>query len=96
MYSKLNRAASWVDFCLKWYIIILMALMVGMTFIQVVARYVMRSPFTSTEEYTRMVLVWVTFIGAAVALRRNKLTGLRFWRNIFLSGLGSFWSSFLT
>lgn len=74
MYSKLNRAASWVDFCLKWYIIILMALMVGMTFIQVVARYGMRSPFTSTEEYTRMALVWVTFIGAAVALRRNKLT----------------------
>ena len=51
-----------------------MGLMVFMTFIQVVARYVMQSPFTSTEEYTRMALVWLTFMGAAAALRRNKLT----------------------
>ena len=74
MYSILNRVASCVDRCLKWYIVLLMSLMVFMTFIQVVARYVMHSPFTSTEEYTRMVLVWLTFMGAAVALRRNRLT----------------------
>lgn len=72
--SILNRVAFWVDRCLKWYIVVLMGLMVFMTFIQVVARYVMKSPFTSTEEYTRMVLVWLTFMGAAVALRRNRLT----------------------
>lgn len=94
MYSKLNRAASWVDFCLKWYIIILMALMVGMTFIQVVARYVMRSPFTSTEEYTRMVLVWVTFIGAAVALRRNKLTRIEVLEELLSAGVRRFLSIF--
>ena len=36
-----------------------------------------------------MVLVWLTFIGAAVALRRNKLTGIRScWRNGFLPGHG--------
>lgn len=74
MYSILSRVASCVDRCLKWYIVLLMSLMVFMTFIQVVARYVMHSPFTSTEEYTRMVLVWLTFMGAAVALRRNGLT----------------------
>ena len=74
MFSILNRVASWVDRFLKWYIVVLMGLMVFMTFIQVLARYVMNSPFTSTEEYTRMVLVWLTFMGAAVALRRNRLT----------------------
>ena len=74
MYSIISRVASWVDRCIKWYIVVLMGLLVFMTFIQVVARYVMNSPFTSTEEYTRMILVWLTFIGAAVALRRNKLT----------------------
>ena len=74
MYSILNRVATWVDRCLTWYIVLLMGLMVFMTFIQVVARYVMQSPFTSTEEYTRMALVWLTFMGAAAALRRNKLT----------------------
>ena len=74
MFSTLSRVASWVDRFLKWYIVVLMGLMVFMTFIQVFARYVMNSPFTSTEEYTRMVLVWLTFMGASVALRRNRLT----------------------
>ena len=74
MVSILNRVASWVDRFLKWYIVLLMGLMVFMTFIQVFARYVLNSPFTSTEEYTRMVLVWLTFMGAAVALRRKRLT----------------------
>jgi len=73
MYSLLTRAASWVDRCLRWYILVLIALLVVLTFSQVVARYVFRAPFTSTEEYARLVLVWLTFMGAAMAVRLNRL-----------------------
>jgi TRAP-type C4-dicarboxylate transport system permease small subunit len=57
---------------LKWYVVILMALLMGLTFMQVIARYVMRSPFTSTDQLARIVLVWLTFMGAAVAIREGK------------------------
>ena len=73
MVARLERVVLWLDWFLKWYIVILMALLVGLTFVQVAARYIMKSPFTSTEQYSRMVLVWLTFMGTAMAVRRNKL-----------------------
>jgi len=73
MHPKLARATSWLDHCLRCYILVLMALLVILTFTQVVARYVFKAPFTSTEEYTRLVLVWLTFMGAAMAVRLNRL-----------------------
>ena len=94
MYPILNRVATWVDRCLKWYIVLLMGLMVFMTFIQVVARYVMQSPFTSTEEYTRMVLVWLTFMGAAAALRRNRLTRIEVLEELLPAGVRRFLAIF--
>lgn len=48
-----------------------MAALVVLTFIQVVARYVMSSPFTGTDQLARICMAWVTFMGAAVAVRKN-------------------------
>jgi TRAP-type transport system small permease protein len=62
----------WLNRLLKWYVIILMVLLTSFTFVQVVARYVMRSPFTSTDQLARITLVWLTFMGAAVAVRESK------------------------
>lgn len=67
----LERSLAWLDKILRWYIILLMAALVVLTFIQVVARYVMSSPFTGTDQLARICLAWVTFMGAAVAARRN-------------------------
>jgi TRAP-type C4-dicarboxylate transport system permease small subunit len=50
-----------------------MVLLVALTFGQVFSRYVLQSSWTGTEEWSRLVLVWVTFMGAATAVRRNKL-----------------------
>lgn len=69
----IKRAITIVDTLLKYYIIVLMGLLVVLTFAQVVARYLMKSPFTSTPQYARLVLVWLTFMGAAMGLRQDKL-----------------------
>lgn len=42
------------------------ALIVGLTIAQVVFRFVLDSPLIWSEELVRLLLVWVTFIGAAV------------------------------
>jgi TRAP-type C4-dicarboxylate transport system permease small subunit len=73
MPTWLKRAATALDCLLKWYTVLLMSALVVLTFVQVVARYVMESPFTSTPQYARLALVWLTFMGAAVAVRRNGL-----------------------
>jgi len=81
MHRFFERAAAALDRLLKWYLIVLMALLVVLTFVQVVARYLMHSPFTSTPQYARLVLVWLTFMGAALAVRQNKLVRIEVLEN---------------
>ena len=73
MYEKLLSLSKLVDRALRWYLVFLMAMLVGLTFGQVFSRYVMQSSWAGTEEWSRLVLVWITFMGTAAAVRRNKL-----------------------
>lgn len=45
------------------------ALMTGMVMVQVVLRYVFRAPIPWVEEASVFLMIWMTFIGAGVALR---------------------------
>lgn len=55
---------DWVSFALFW-------LMAFVVFLQFFSRYVLNSSFAWTEEIARYLLMWVTFVGAAVAMRRR-------------------------
>lgn len=55
---------DWVSFTLFW-------LMAFVVFLQFFSRYVLNSSFAWTEEIARYLLMWVTFVGAAVAMRRR-------------------------
>jgi len=68
----LERALGLLRFLLRWYLILLMSALVVLTFVQVLARYLMDSPFTSTPQLVRIVVVWLTFMGAAVAILQGK------------------------
>lgn len=49
----------------------IMALMVVLVFGNVFMRYVFNSGFTISEELSRWLFVWLTFLGAVAALREN-------------------------
>lgn len=68
----LESVTTWIVAALRWYIILLVAALVGLTFVQVVARYLMQNPFTATDQYARIVLVWLTFMGGAMAMLYDK------------------------
>lgn len=48
-----------------------MILMTAITFIQVVARYIFGFSFRWPEEISRYLVIWITFVGSAVAFRRG-------------------------
>ena len=52
-------------------ITVLMAVMVVVAFVQVVLRYVFNDPLAWNEEVARWCFVWMTFLGAALAVKRN-------------------------
>lgn len=63
-------------FLLKYYLefvlVILITLMVSAVFVQVVFRYVFRSPPFWTEEFARYIFIWVTFVGAAYTFKEKE------------------------
>jgi TRAP-type transport system small permease protein len=56
---------------MEWGMALCMALMVVMVFGNVVMRYAFNSGFTISEELSRWLFVWMTFMGAVVALRER-------------------------
>ena len=69
---------SWIDrYCtlLGYLMAAALALMVVLVFGNVVMRYGFNSGFTLSEELSRWLFVWLTFLGAVVALRQNAHLG---------------------
>src|SRR5215813_4243176 len=61
---------------LKVAIVLCLAAMVVLVFTNVVLRYVFNSGIPTSEELSRWLLVWLTFLGAIVALREHAHLGV--------------------
>ena len=58
------------------------------------ATYVMQNPFTATDQYARIVLVWLTFMGAAVATLMDKNVRIDTFEQMFPAAVRRFLSVF--
>ena len=68
----------WIDrYCklLEWLMALLLALMVVLVFGNVLLRYAANSGITVSEELSRWLLVWMTFLGAVVAIKEHAHLG---------------------
>jgi len=66
-----NRLIDGYCRLLEWTIALVLALMVVLVFGNVVMRYAMNSGITISEELSRWLFVWMTFLGAIVALKEH-------------------------
>lgn len=70
-----RRLLEWITQAEKVIAVVLLIVILGVTFAQVVARFVFGSPFTWTDELARYSYVWLTFIAsAAVMSQRGHIT----------------------
>jgi TRAP-type C4-dicarboxylate transport system permease small subunit len=67
------------DKAIDYITIVLLVVLTYVCFHQVVARYVFSSPPSWTEEVSRYLFIWVTFLGAAIAFRTSAHLGLDFF-----------------
>ena len=61
---------------LKGAIALCLAAMVVLVFTNVVLRYLFNSGIATSEELSRWLLVWLTFLGAIVAMREHAHLGV--------------------
>ena len=71
--QKLTRI---IDKSLSWFLIILMIIMVVTVSWQVATRYLLNSPSSYTEELASYLLIWISLLGAAYALRLRAHLGI--------------------
>ena len=60
---------------LSWLMVVSLAIMVVLVFSNVVLRYTLNSGIAVSEELSRWLFVWLTFLGAIVALRDHAHLG---------------------
>lgn len=67
----MNKLIDYYCKVIGYLIAALMAVMVVLVFGNVFMRYALNSGFTLSEELSRWLFVWMTFLGAVAALREN-------------------------
>ena len=60
----------------EWIMALMLAVMVGLVFGNVVLRYAFNSGIVAAEEIARLMFVWLVFLGATLALRHQQHLGL--------------------
>ncbi|PWC39635.1 TRAP transporter small permease [Azospirillum sp. TSO35-2] len=72
----MKRVADLLERITEWIMALMLALMVGLVFSNVVLRYIFNSGIVAAEELARLMFVWLVFLGATVALRHQRHLGL--------------------
>lgn len=70
-----NRLIDGYCRLLEWIVAAILAVMVILVFGNVVLRYAFNSGITVSEELSRWLFVWLTFLGAIIALRERSHLG---------------------
>ena len=79
----MNTALKIIAQTSRWFCILLLLSLTCVTFTQVIARYVFGSSIYWAEEFARICLVWLTFMGAVVVLGADKHIRITFLMESF-------------
>ncbi len=59
------------NWLIEWFCSLLVILTVVITLLQVITRYLLNDALSWTEEAARIIFIWITFLGAYLALKAN-------------------------
>ncbi len=74
--ERMQKLTRIIDKSLSWFLILLMSIMVATVSWQVATRYILNSPSSYTEELATYLLIWISLLGAAYALRLRAHLGI--------------------
>ncbi len=75
-----------MDRCINWFLALLMAGMVVIVSAQVWYRFILNNPLSWSEEASRYLFVWISFMGAAAGVRYQVHLGIDLMEKILPAG----------
>ena len=72
--ALISAAAAYIDKAATWLLFLLLFVMTGITFAQVVTRYVFNFSITWSEELARFLFIWSIFAGIPSLIFRSGMT----------------------
>ena len=76
-YDVLNKVSGGVDRAARWFIIVCLAIMTTTTTLQIICRYFFNASLQWPEELNVILMAWITYVGASIALRRSSHIGVQ-------------------
>ncbi len=67
--EKLDAGAKAINVIARYIVFIAFAIMAPTVFVQVLRRFILGSSFPWSEEVARYLMIWITFLGAGIAVR---------------------------
>ncbi len=83
MVEFLKRISDRVNVVSKVLLAVATITIVTAVFLQVVFRYLLHLPLSWSEELARYTFMWITFLGASVALKQNSLPTITLGKDLF-------------
>ncbi len=80
---KLRKTLDYINSVTEYAVSGLLVVMVIVVFLQVVFRFVLHSSLPWSEELSRYILVWLSFLGAAIGVRRGSHIGVEVLVSLF-------------
>ncbi|HLR68266.1 MAG TPA: TRAP transporter small permease [Virgibacillus sp.] len=65
----IDKISYWIDQAIRSFITVFLSLMTIIMLVQIIGRFVFNSGIVWTDEISRYLMVWLVFLGAAVATR---------------------------
>ena len=75
-----------MDRCINWFLALLMSGMVVIVSAQVWCRFILNDPLSWSEEASRYLFVWISFMGAAAGVRYQVHLGIDLMEKILPAG----------
>jgi TRAP-type C4-dicarboxylate transport system permease small subunit len=85
--GPLAAAERWFVAVNQWAIILMMGTMAALVFANVVARYVFNFSIIWVEELTQYQMIWITYLGAGLALREGRHVAVEIFQDMLPESL---------
>ncbi|MDD3252635.1 MAG: TRAP transporter small permease [Lachnospiraceae bacterium] len=67
----MRKISKYMGICIEKILFVLMIVLVAITFLQVLSRFVFKIPVSWSQEVVKLCFVWIIFLGSAIAVKEE-------------------------